>query len=404
MRPWIKRWLDWAVTDVLPLSRTRPHGQSVYTRYEKAGLSLYDLPVPWNADAVVVEALLRLPPAARKKADFALRFPGREPLAAEALRPEPDDRHRLLFRLPVPPRTVSGELVWRHRLLARVTVPVLAAGEFLDALQLTLPTVAVRLGSQSVAARTFVAAQCGGLVASCVLKSPTPLAPVADLGLRVVFTSDRTGAAHEVPVPLSSTQLAAREAVLTAVPPKLPRRAGGWAVEWKLNGRVVASQRVQGIVPRRFEQSLRVADTRFVAADKGGVVRVTRQPPPPAEVSRIGPCFLVASSEPGMAGVCRLAVHPTGAGSDRPPLAEADVLVTDGPAVFAPGLVAAADLPGLTGFELRHLGRVLGTASLSPVPAAAVTAEGGFKPPPDFAWTPAADDELTDRLARLMGG
>ena len=404
MWPWIRRWLDWVATDVLPLSRTRPHGQAVVTRYEKAGLTLYDLPVPWNADAVVVEVLARLPPAARRKADFVLRLPGRDPVPPEALRAEADDRHRLLFRLPVPAASAAGELLWKHHLLARVAVPVLTADEFLAGLRLALPTVAVRLGGQTVAARTFVAAQCRGLVASCVLQSPTPLAPVADLGLKVVFRSDR-GAEHEVPVPLSSSQLAAREAVVTAAPPKVPRRSGVWAVSWRVGGREVAGQRVQGIPARRFEGSLRVSDTRFVAADKSGAVRVTRQPPPPGEAARVGPCFLVASSEPGMAGVCRLQVHAATGGGDRPPLVlEQDVLVTDGPAVFVPGLVDAADLGRVTGFELRHKGRLLGVASLSPVPAAAVTSEGGFKPPPDFAWTSAADDELGDRLTRLMGG
>lgn len=404
MWPWIRRWLDWVATDVLPLTRTRPHGQAVVVRYEKAGLTLYDLPVPWNADAAVVEVLVRLPPAARRKADFVLRLPGRDPTPAESLRPEPDDRHRLLFRLPVPPASTAGELLWKHHLLARVAVPVLTADEFLAGLRLALPTVAVRLGGQAVAAGTFVAAQCRGLVASCVLRSPTPLAPVADLGLKAVFRSDR-GTEHEVPVPLSSSQLAAREAVVTASPPKVPRRSGAWAVSWRVGGREVASQRVQGIPARRFEASLRVSDTRFVAADKGGAVRVTRQPPPLAEVARLGPCFLVASSEPGMAGVCRLQVHATGGGDGKPPLvAEQDVLVTDGPAVFAPGLVEAADLARVSGFELRHKGRLLGVASLSPVPAAALTSEGGFKPPPDFAWTSAADDELGDRLGRLMNG
>ena len=404
MWPWIRRWLDWVATDVLPLSRTRPLSQAVVVRYEKAGLTLYDLPVPWNADAVVVEVLARVPPAARRKADFVLRLPGRDPVPAESLRAEPDDRHRLLFRFPVPPASTAGELLWKHHLRARVEVPVLSADEFLAHLRLALPTVAVRLGGQAVAAGTFVAAQCRGLVASCVLRSPTPLAPVADLGLKAVFRSDR-GTEHEVPVPLSSSQLAAREAVVSAAPPKVPRRAGAWAVSWRVGGREVSAQRVQGIPARRFEASLRVSDTRFVAADKGGAVRVTRQPPPLAEVARLGPCFLVASSEPGMAGVCRLQVHATVAGDGKPPpLADQDVLVTDGPTVFAPGLVDAAELAGVTGFELRHKGRLLGVASLSPVPAAALTGEGGFKPPPEFVWTAAADDELGDRLSRLMGG
>jgi hypothetical protein len=85
-------------------------------------------------------------------------------------------------------------------------------------------------------------------------------------------------------------------------------------------------------------------------------------------------------------------------------LMEEEVLVTDGPAVFAPGMVEAEDLARLSGFELRHKGRVLGIASLSPVPTAVLNAEGGFKPPADFAWSNAADDELSERLTRLMKG
>ncbi len=405
MWPWIKRWLDWVTTDVLSLTRPRPQGQAVHTRYEKAGLDLYDLPVPWNADAVVVEVLLKLPPAARKKTDFTLRLPGREPVAADTLRPEPDNRYRVLFRLPVPAATTEGEILWKAKHLARVSVPVLTAAEFAAGLHLTLATVGVRLGAETVAARTFVASQCRGLVASCVLRSPTPLAPVADLGLKVVFRNARAAAAHEVPVPLSSTQLAAREALVTAACPKVPRRVGGWSVAWVVGGREVCSQRVEGIPARRFEASLRVADTRFVVSDKAGAVRVVRQPPAAGEADRVGPCFLVASSEPGMAGVCRLLVYAATPGESRPPpLMEQDVLVTDGPTLFAPGLLDAAETPQVGGFELRHKGRVLGVASLRPVPAAALTAEGGFKPPPDFAWTPTADDELAERLSRLMGG
>ena len=168
MWPWIKRWLDWLMNDLFRLARTRPHGQAVHTRYEKAGLTLYDLPVPWNADAVVVEVLLRLPPSARRKADFTLRLPGRDPVQPETLRPEADDRYRLLFRLPTPVASVVGELLWKHLLLSRVAVPVLAAEEFHAGLHLTLPTVAARLGGQTVAAQTFVAAQCKGLFATCV--------------------------------------------------------------------------------------------------------------------------------------------------------------------------------------------------------------------------------------------
>jgi hypothetical protein len=46
---------------------------------------------------------------------------------------------------------------------------------------------------------------------------------------------------------------------------------------------------------------------------------------------------------------------------------------------------------------------VLGVLPLSPVPTATFTAEGGYKPPPEFTWSASAEDELSERLARLMG-
>src|SRR5262249_61546159 len=168
---------------------------------------------------------------------------------------------RLLFRIPTPPASVTGELLWKHRLLSRVTVPVLTADEFLGGLQLLLPTVSARLGAQVVAARTFVASQCKGLIASAVLRSPTPLAPVAALGVRVAFRNERTNTEYEVPIALSSSQLAAREAVVTAVPPRQPRRVGAWTVAWRIGTRELVRQQVQGIPAKRFEQSLRVSDT-----------------------------------------------------------------------------------------------------------------------------------------------
>jgi hypothetical protein len=106
-----------------------------------------------------------------------------------------------------------------------------------------------------------------------------------------------------------------------------------------------------------------------------------------------------------MAGVCRLQVHASVAGDARStPLMEQDVLVSDGPVVFAPGMVDVADLGRVNGFELRHKSRLLGLAALSPVPTAVLNAEGGFQPPPEFAWSNAAEDELSERLTRLMNG
>ncbi len=407
MRHWIRRLTDWAMTDLLHLGRPRPTEQAVHTRYEKAGLTLYGPPVPWNADAVVVEVLARLPPAARQRADFSLRLPGLDPVPADAVRPDDGEgaRHRVFFRFAVPPESAVAEVLWKHRLLATVPVTVQPADQFLAGLRVANPTAAVRIGGQAVAAQTFVAAQCRGLTAAAVLRSPTGLAPLADLGVTVIFRSDRGGAESVVPTPLTSSQLASKEALVTAAPTKPPRRAGGYTVTWAVGGRELLTQRVTAVTGRRFLDSLRVSDARFVAADKAGRVKVTRHPPPAGEAVRVGPCFLLASREVGAAGLLTLQVAAVGPGATNPPIVlEQAVLVTDGPTVFAPGLVDVTDLGGLSGFELRHRGRALGMLSVSPVPAASFNAEGAFKPPPDFAWSNTAEDELAERLSKLMGG
>jgi hypothetical protein len=210
MWPWIKHWRDWAMHDLWPLPRIGPQPQALHYSFEKAGLTLHDQPIPWNAEVVLVEASLRLPPSARHKADFTLRLPNRDPILAERMRtPTGEERTRLFFRFRPPTQTCQAEVLWRDRPLGRLTLPILTREEFLQGLQLQLPTLFVRLGDQNVACQTFVSTQSRGLLASAVLASPTSLVPLLDLGFTVEFRSERGGPVHEVAASLCSSQLPA---------------------------------------------------------------------------------------------------------------------------------------------------------------------------------------------------
>jgi hypothetical protein len=130
---------------------------------------------------------------------------------------------------------------------------------------------------------------------------------------------------------------------------------------------------------------------------------VNRQVPPRDGLARVGPCFLVSSSEAGMAGLCKLQVRALVVGGIQAPLLqEQAVLITDGPTPLAPGTVDVSDLAQVTGFDLRVGTRSLGILPLAPAPAAAFNGEGAFRPPIDYTWSAAADDELNERLAKLM--
>ena len=408
MWPSIKRWHDWAMDNLWPLNRVGPQPQALHYSYEKAGLILHDQPIPWNAEAVLVEAQMRLPAAAgRRKSDFQLRVPNHDLIAAEQLRRiEPDERYRIGFRLPPPGVTVVAEVLYRDHVLGQLTLPFLGRDEFLQNLRLQMPTLFVRLGAESVACQTFVSSQCRGLLASAVLTSPTSLVPLLDLDLQVEFRSERGGSVTRVPASLCSTQLAGRTALVTVAPRRFPRRMGARLATWLLGDHPLTTQRVRAISQRHFQRSLRISDTRFVVqARSGGPVRLVRQVPPVESAARAGPCFLVSSGEPGMAGMCQLRVTAQVPGSVQAPLLlEQDVLITDGPTMVAPGTLDAGDLAHVTGFELSVRGQSLGVLSLCPAPTATFTSEGGFKPPHDFTWSAAAEEEMTERLNRLLDG
>jgi hypothetical protein len=406
MWPWIKRWRDWAMHDLWPLYRIGLQPRPMHFRYEKAGRIVDEQPIPWNAEAVLVEALVRLPKSnPRRKADFQLRVPGQDLVPAEQLQTESDEQHRVRFRVTPPGETVVVDLLCRDKVLGQLTLPFLSKDEFLQNLRLQMPTLCVRLGTQTVACQTFVSSQCRGLLASAVLTSPTSLVPMLDLELQVEFRCERSGSVMRVPASLCSSQLGGRQALVTVVPRRYPRRIGTWVATWLLGDRPLASQRVRGISQRHFQRSLRISDTRFVVQATPDTVRLTRQVPPLEIAKRIGPCFLVSSGEPGMAGQCRLQITAQVPGAINPPLLlEQDVLITDGPTMVAPGTLDAADLQQVSGFELSLRGQSLGVLSLCPAPTATFTNEGGFKPHHDYTWSAAAEEEMNERLNRLLEG
>jgi hypothetical protein len=227
--------------------------------------------------------------------------------------------------------------------------------------------------------------------------------PLVDLDLEVEFSREGGRATKPVPVHLAASQLLGKSALVSVTSPQAPRQLGDYRVTWRVGGEEMARLPLKAISVEAFERSLRLVDTRFVVQQDGQPVRVLRHAPA-AGAARVGPCFVVASGEAGMAGTCRLTTVTHAAGGDRPPSPiERRVLITDGPAVVAPGTLDAADLAHASGFELRTPAGSLGLLPLSPAPAATFTAEGGYEPLADYAWTPAAEEEMQDRLNRLFG-
>jgi hypothetical protein len=384
-----------------------PQSQALHFSYEKAGLTLDHQPIPWNAEAVLVEANVRISGAgARHKEDFRLRLGSAGPTyAPELLRQEPGEPlARLFFRTPVPVQSTTAELTWRERTLGQVTLPVLSRDDFLRQLNVQMPTAHVRLGEQTIACQTFVSGQCQALTVTGLLTSPAGLVPIADLNLRLEIRREDGSIVSRVPVRFTSSQLRSRQALI-AVMPSRPRRTGSWLIQWLVDDYLLTTHKIKAISKRHFIRSLRVSTTRFVIQTGKEDVHLVRNLPPLESVERVGPCFMVSSGEPGMAGLAALRVRAKlEAGPPVALLEEDEVLVTDGPIPLLTGTLDVGKLAGVKHFMLESTTGVIGILPLTPVPSAAFTNEGGFRPVEDFSWSPAAEEQLNERLGRLLGG
>ncbi len=394
------------MSEIASIVGSRPSTQAIHVGYEKAGRLFFDSAVPWSADAVLVEATLRSPSLNLSKSDFAVRLIGDGPLLAENVRAEEGGtRHRLFFRLPVPSETQTAQLFMRDRLLGSFDIRILSKEEFLKGLSIETPTIFVTIGPRQVACQTFTATRSQGITVVAMLRSRTiQLAPLSNAPIEVWFQrEDHPEPCWVAPIALAGSQLQSKQTMIAVKPSRPIRHSGSWRLTWKWDARELHRHRFHIISTKRFFRSLRIADTRFAVQDRQGRWSVHRQMPPLANIQRLGPCFLLSSQEMGAAGLCSLQVHALVPGAESPPLLfSQDFLIQDGLNLFVPGTVAAADLAHIFGFELRLRNHRLGILPLSSVPRASFNSEGGFEAPPDFLWTTAADEELMERLTRLI--
>jgi len=382
----------------------------LHVRYEKAGLILDALPVPFNADAVIIEANVRLPKKTpRVKADFTLRWSADEPgIAAELLVEQtPKKPMRVFFRVPRPKETAVASVQWRDHLLGQVEVPILGLSGIINGFTIEMPTLFVSFGDATVACQAFVSAQAKTVLTSAILRAPCLLASANDLGLRVQWKHCDEDAVHSVRIALTPEQMSKRYALVTVQMPK-PRTIDAYEMSWWIASRCLHVQRFRVISKKTLMRSLRITSARFQLELNDGTFHTVRSLPMRDGqltldgIARVSPRFFVCSDETGVAGLAPFTLRALVDETIQTLEIEDDVLVTDGPRSIAFPSQPADGLANVRHFSLATGGTVLGNLALSPAPSASFNTEGGFAPLDDFLWSPAADELLKDRLGKLL--
>lgn len=383
----------------------RPRVESVRFGYEKAGLAVYDEPIPWNAETALVEGVVWLPQRLGPDTpDFSLRLPEPSPSATPTLHPLQPFLARIVFRIP-PPRTATAvQLCWGSAPLTRVVLPFLSEDEFLRRLVLSGPTVFVGFNSRYVSCRSMVGGQGRGAVSQGILKSPTRLLPLADLRLRAEFIQWPGGRMWDRPVLLNRSQLNDRQTALIACPPPLSEEIAGLTVRWTVEERLLASHTIHTVPRRAFQESLQLVDSGYLCEGPDGRTAFRTYLPCRDAIRQVAPCFRIASLITGMAGLCTLEIRTRPASSASSPAPfRLETLIGDGPSLVAPPLMKPEDFRRAAGFELVCDGKVLGSLAACPRSAATFSTEGSFHISGDSDWLPVDEQELVDRLAQLNG-
>ncbi len=190
-RPWY-RSLHRKMSRALGLFRF-PWLEDVQIGYEKAGMTVFGEPIPWNAEAVLVEALLWGGSREEKRPEaFSLRLPYSFFGPSTSVSCEEEGLVRLTFRLPPIKQSTWADLCWRSLPLRRLHLPFLGLADFLESLHIVAPTLFACFGDHQVACAAVVPHHCDGLLATGLLTSPTSLLPVLDLNPRIEWTSCET--------------------------------------------------------------------------------------------------------------------------------------------------------------------------------------------------------------------
>ena len=270
--------------------------------------------------------------------------------------------------------------------------------------------------------------------------------PISDFNLRAEFTGPSKAQIQNVALPLTSSQLLGKEAPLSVVlqpgpetPGLAPQLAQGtYSVRWLLDdpkkipapsspssrstaavagARLLAHADVRVLSPAAFQQSLYVADGRFLTQAQEGDCLLRHHLLARDNARNLRPCFLIASREPGLKGLCTLEIRVQFRDPKRGPLlSQEEILVTDKPSLLVPQLLAhlqdwlseqntlalADNVQEIRTFELLSKGQLLGALPVQPTPSAVFTNEGGFRAAADFAWTPFSEEELWDHLEKLI--
>jgi hypothetical protein len=312
----------------------------------------------------------------------------------------------VLFRLPVPESSSLATIRWREHSLGAIETPVIGVKEMVDAVTLDMPTLHASLAGHAVACRAVITGQAKNVLASAVIRSASLLAPLHDWRLRVQIAKD-DAEIGVVYVPLTSAEMRQRQTLLTALLPKM-RITGSYEISWHLASRCLATQRVRVVSKRVFLRSLRVSAARFHLEAASGARHCVRALPGRDGklfldgIRSITPVFYVSSSQAGVAGLAPFTLRALVDGVVTTLAIEKDVLVTDGLRAVALATVPAAKIGQIKHFSLATGDTTLGNLSLAPAPTADFTSEGGFAPLEDFLWSPAAEEQLHERLGKLL--
>ncbi|MEZ6139354.1 MAG: hypothetical protein R3B84_02175 [Zavarzinella sp.] len=358
----------------------------LHLRVQQDGLLYENVPILWCADTIWIEGTLKLPVGARNKAEYRLHLAdGKQVQATHLKQIDNSERFRLIFRLPPPANTTSAVVRWRQHEVGTIELPVVSKEEYSQHLQLDGAFSQIWENGTTNMGGTFISGQNHGWIIHTTIQHRVGLYGLSELPI-VLELSHEADVPHHWDLVLPKHLLRGKSAQVPIFLPRLPKKAINYHATWSVAGDVRHSQRLQLLTAKQFVANLRLISQVMVGTHSQY------------------PVFLLGSTSPRGTGKFGYELIFQ-ASKEMPPVPQTGQCTMENGLLVIRGTELTVDqFRGDHRYWLLIEGRQITELTPTSAPVVKFDAEGGFSTifDADFTWNDAADEELYDRLSKIM--
>lgn len=379
--------------------------QSITIGYEIQGLRIDRALIPWNADSLLVEMLIRFPPKSPcAPKDFLITMGDDDPLIGNEIQITSEGEFnsgKVLFRADPPVKNVTAKVYIKNKLRHEMAIPFLSREKFLKGLSFNQASLSCLYDQGAVACKSYYPAGIRNMSIGGIIKSVHGFEPLLGTTLALALTMGK----NKKILPWTPNIPQAGEAMIPLTIPlgTFPRKMGVLESSLLVDGEEIGGGKFQGLSTPEFLRTIEILRAGFVVWNENNMPHLWDNLDSLKAGHRFGPTFWLHSDLQDCVGLADGKINGYLHGSVQPmTLWEGKIPITHVPRLFSPLSMASTHFQELKLFELVIARHPVSRISLASKPKAIFTNEGTIASPVSMdSESPISNKDLLKKLNSL---